>query len=441
MSDGITIMMGTPEENGLKSGNSIPKYGVGKKCRGKVVNFKPYGFFVETDDGGFGLVHGRNIAGWDWSKRFDRVFRHGSEIDLTVIDIEAETNRMSFSCEMPATDDPEPATEPAEPMPAFKEIAEEWADKEPEKSAEAFAWLKTELEDGPLYGPLTTVLCDRFGVPVPASRWIRRFTEFTCYSGKGDNPSDLPAVALSAKAGDVAYWSRIKTRTEEMVEMRNRPEDPAAKRAALAERLLTLSTFPGSAWISDYQSTCRALARGNGVYGSADTAERLALPMLAELGWDVSKDNAAFVRGGADAGFSAVLYGGPFGSGKISLALLCAAAGTSFDSQRGQPGAPAALSDRNAIERLLGLYNQIGGADDAAAKVVWTDGREWIVLSAELLAQRIGVLADRRGGAIMDEAAAGEGGHLCRVTLPTDVSPLEWLSSFVDLQAALKCDR
>ena len=441
MSDGITIMMGTPEENGLKSGNSIPKYGVGKKCRGKVVNFKPYGFFVETEDGGFGLVHGRNIAGWDWSKRFDRVFRHGSEVDLTVIDIEAETNRMSFSCEMPATDDPEPATEPAEPMPAFKEIAEEWADKEPEKSAEAFAWLKTELEDGPLYGPLTTVLCDRFGVPVPASRWIRRFTEFTCYSGKGDNPSDLPAVALSSKAGDVAYWSRIKTRTEELVEMRNRPEDPSVKRAALAERLMSLSAFPGSAWISDYQATCRALARGNGVYGSADTAERLALPMLAELGWDVSKDNAAFVRGGADAGFSAVLYGGPFGSGKISLALLCAAAGTSFDSQRGQPGAPAALSDRNAIERLLGLYNQIGGADDAAAKVVWTDGREWIVLSAELLAQRIGVLADRRGGAIMDEAAAGEGGHLCRVTLPTDVSPLEWLSSFVDLQAALRCDR
>ena len=434
-------MMGTPEENGLRAGNSIQKFGVGKKCRGKVVNFKPYGFFVETDDGGFGLVHGRNIAGWDWSKRFDRVFRHGSEIDLTVIDIEAETNRMSFSCEMPATAEPEPAAEPAEPMPAFKEIAEEWADKEPEKSAEAFAWLKTELEDGPLYGPLTTVLCDRFGVPVPASRWIRKFTEFTCYTGKGDNPSDLPAVALSSKAGDVAYWSRIKTRTEELVEMRNRPEDPSVKRAALAERLLSLSAFPGSAWISDYQATCRALARGNGVYGSADTAERLALPMLAELGWDVSKDNAAFVRGGADAGFSAVLYGGPFGSGKISLALLCAAAGTSFDSQRGQPGAPAALSDRNAIERLLGLYNQIGGADDAAAKVVWTDGREWIVLSAELLAQRIGVLADRRGGAIMDEAAAGEGGHLCRVSLPTDVSPLEWLSSFVDLQAALKCDR
>lgn len=436
MSDGITIMMGTPEENGLASGTSIQKYGVGRKCRGKVVNFKPYGFFVETEDGGFGLVHGRNIAGWDWSKRFDRVFRHGSEVDLTVIDIEAETNRMSFSCEMPVEE-----PEPVEPMPAFKEIAEEWADKEPQKSDEAFAWLKCELEDGPLYGPLTTVLCDRFGVPVPASRWIRRFPEFTCYSGKGDNPSDLPAVALSAKAGDVGYWSRIKTRTDELLEMRNRTEDPLAKRAALAERLLALPAFPGSAWIADYQATCRALARGNGVYGSADTAERLALPMLAELGWDVSKENAAFVRGGADAGFAAVLYGGPFGSGKVSLALLCAATGTSFDSQRGQSGTPAALSDRNVVERLLGLYNQIGGADDASAKVVWTDGREWIVLSAELLAQRIRILADRCGGAIMDEAAVGEGGHLCRVTIPTDVTPLEWLSSFADLQAALRCDR
>ena len=248
-------------------------------------------------------------------------------------------------------------------------------------------------------------------------------------------------MALSANAGDVGYWSRIKTRTDELLEMRNRTEDPLAKRAALAERLLALPAFPGSAWIADYQATCRALARGNGVYGSADTAERLALPMLAELGWDVSKENAAFVRGGADAGFAAVLYGGPFGSGKVSLALLCAATGTSFDSQRGQSGTPAALSDRNVVERLLGLYNQIGGADDASAKVVWTDGREWIVLSAELLAQRIRILADRCGGAIMDEAAVGEGGHLCRVTIPTDVTPLEWLSSFADLQAALRCDR
>ena len=435
MSDGITIMMGTPEENGLTAGSSIPKYGVGKKCRGKVVNFKPYGFFVETEDGGFGLVHGRNIAGWDWSRRFDRVFRHGSEIEVTVVDVEAETNRLSFSCEMPV-EAVEPEPEP-EPMPAFKEIADEWAEKEPEKSAAAFAWLKAELDDGPLYGPLTNILCDRFGVPVPVSRWIRTFPEFVCYSGKGDNPSDLPAVALASHAGDVAYWKRIKTRTEELAEMRDRGEDPTVKLAAKAERLQTLKSFPGSRWIADYQESAKRLLQGKGVYGASDVAEKLALPLLGALGWDVSKDNAALVRGGADAGFNAVIYGGPFGSGKVSVALLCAAPGTDFDSLRDRTESPTALADRNAVERLLGLYNQIGGADEPASKVVWTDGVTWIVLTPELLAQRIGILADHRGNALMDETARGEGNSYRRVDLPSDAAPLDWLVTFAELQSIL----
>ena len=445
MSEGITIMMGTPEENGLKAATSVQKAGVGTKYRGKVVNFKPYGFFVETEDGGFGLVHGRNIKGWDWHKRFDRVFRHGTEVEVTVIDVEPETNRMSFSCEMPemdaapagGTSEESETDEASVELPAFKELAEEWAEKEPEKSAEAFAWLKTELEDGPLYGPLTTVLCDRFGVPVPVSRWIRKFPEFTCYSGKGDNPSDLPAVALSSKTGDLAYWKGIKTRTEELLESRNCPEDPSVKLAAMAERLNALVAFPGTRWIGDYRSTYRALEHGAGVYGAADVAERLAIPMLAELGWNVSADNAAFVRGGSDAGFNAVLYGGPFGSGKISVALLCSAAGTRFDTLRDRGDAPAAIADRNAVERLLGLYNQIGGTDVEQAKVVWTNGAEWVVLPAELLMQRIGILAERRGAAIMNEAAEGGVEPFGRVELPADGTPLEWLVAFARLYGIL----
>ena len=170
--NGITITIGGPDE--AKSGGmKIAKYGVGKKCRGKVVNFKPYGFFVETEDGGFGLVHGRNINGWDWSQRFDRVFRHGSEVEVTVIDIEAETNRMSFSCDMPAQAEEQKEPEPAAPAPTRREIADQWSENEPEKSQAAFEWLKRELEDGPIYGPLTTILCDRFEVPVPVSHWIR----------------------------------------------------------------------------------------------------------------------------------------------------------------------------------------------------------------------------------------------------------------------------
>ena len=45
MDKGITITMGPPSEIANDSGR-IAKYGVGRKCHGKVVNFKPYGFFV-----------------------------------------------------------------------------------------------------------------------------------------------------------------------------------------------------------------------------------------------------------------------------------------------------------------------------------------------------------------------------------------------------------
>lgn len=199
-------MMGSPSEVGRDVGR-VAKYGVGRKCRGRVVNFKPYGFFVETDDGGFGLVHGRNIKGWQWGLRFDKVFRHGSEIEVEVLDIEEGTNRMSFGCGMPEgyADRVESDVRPAQdetlpPPPSRREIAEKWRDENADKSAAAYAWLKAELADGPLYGPLTNVLCDRFEVPVPVSQWILLFSDFTCYSGKGDNPSDLPAVALSARA-------------------------------------------------------------------------------------------------------------------------------------------------------------------------------------------------------------------------------------------------
>ncbi|MBQ0033244.1 MAG: S1 RNA-binding domain-containing protein [bacterium] len=169
-------MMGSPDQVGV-GGERIAKYGVGRKCRGKVVNFKPYGFFVETEDGGFGLVHGRNIRGWQWGLRFDKVFRHGSEIDVEVVDIEDGTNRMSFACEMPAgyADEVEPEVDSAKdedlpPPLSRREVAEKWREENAAKSKEAYEWLKAELADGPLYGPLTNVLCDRFEVPVPVSQ-------------------------------------------------------------------------------------------------------------------------------------------------------------------------------------------------------------------------------------------------------------------------------
>ena len=426
MDNGITIMMGSPEEVGL-GGARIAKYGVGKKCRGRVVNFKPYGFFVETEDGGFGLVHGRNIKGWQWGLRFDKVFRHGTELDLEVLDVEEGTNRMSFGCEMPSGYADEVETEvtpaPSETVTPLsrREIAEKWREENAEKSGAAYDWLKAELEDGPIYGPLTNVLSDRFEVPVPVSQWILLFPEFTCYSGKGDNPSDLPAVAVSARAGEVAYWDRIKVRTEDLMEFRERGGDDTAKLAALMRRLDAKGAFPGAKWMRGYAEMAKGLAHGRGVYGRADTVERLVIPMLGELGWDVSSANAALVRGD-ETTFDVRIYGGSAASGKVSLAVRCAPAGTAFADQP------------DAVEQVLGLYNRLGGADPASAKVVWTNGLEWVVFTRELLLQCIGVLAEHRGAAL---AKAMDAKDFTRVVFSPDAKPSEGLAAFADLHDSL----
>ena len=52
---GTTIIADSSVETVANEGETIAKYGVGRRCRGKVVNFKPYGFFVETEDGGSAL--------------------------------------------------------------------------------------------------------------------------------------------------------------------------------------------------------------------------------------------------------------------------------------------------------------------------------------------------------------------------------------------------
>ena len=423
MENGITIMMGSPSEVGA-GGGRVTKYGVGRKYRGKVVNFKPYGFFVETEDGGFGLVHGRNIRGWQWGLRFDKVFRHGTEIEVEVIDIEEGTNRMSFACSMPTGYADEVEETPSEsrddlpPPPSRREVAEKWREGNPEKSKAAYEWLSAELADGPLYGPLTNVLCDRFEVPVPVSQWILLFPDFTCYSGKGDNPSDLPAVALSVRAGEVAYWDRIKVRNDDLLENRNRGEDDTAKFAALMRRLDAKAVFPSAKWMRSYAETAEGLVRGKGVYGRADTVERLVIPMLGELGWDVSSANAAFVRGD-DSTFDVRIYGGAASSGRVALAVKCAPAGMSFAS--------------GTVEDVLGLYNRLG-TPDPAMKIAWTNGDEWIVFTRELLLECIGILAEHRGAQL---AKAMDAKYFKRIAFPVGATPFAFLTAFADLHDAV----
>ena len=170
-----------------------------------------------------------------------------------------------------------------------------------------------------------------------------------------------------------------------------------------------------------YAEMAKGLAHGRGVYGRADTVERLVIPMLGELGWDVSSANAALVRGD-ETTFDVRIYGGSAASGKVSLAVRCAPAGTAFADQP------------DAGEQVLGLSNRLGGDDPASAKVVWTNGLEWVVFTRELLLQCIGVLAEHRGAAL---AKAMDAKDFTRIVFSPDAKPSEDLAAFADLHDSL----
>jgi len=420
---------------------AVGDYPVGTRLHGKVVNFKPYGFFVETDQGFFGLVHGSQVVGWNWRKRFDEVFRLGQEVEVEVTKVDVEAHRMAFSYTMP-DDLPSPAAEePAEEPPLTNaEIARKWTDEHAEQSGQAFAWLKAELEDGPIYGLLAGTLSDRFDVPVPVSAWIRQFPEFTCLSGKGDNPKGLPAVALAGRETDAAYWERFKAKVADLSEGRTREAEEAAKYGSVAAKLSALA-FPGSKWISDWAALAGELAAAGDAFGEADTVERLVIPFFGELGWDVAPGRVrpvVLARRGEHGEVDLKFFVGESGRERLALAVVCDRAGTAFGSLRNVGDDPAAPVRKNVVERVLGGANQLHDLDEGFARVVWTSGCEWIVFTEEALRRRVGILSDRSGEKILDETAAeDDNAYFRRLVLPSEGGALEKLAFFAEIRNLL----
>ena len=421
--------------------NAAAKYPVGTKLHGKVVNFKPYGFFVETDQGFFGLVHGSQIKGWDWKARFDETFHLGEEVDVEVTKVDPEAHRMAFAYEPPEgrLDVPAPADPEPQP-PTHDDLARTWSAENPDASAAAREWLLKELEDGPMYGPLANVLSDKFDVPVPVSFWIRQFPDFTCFAGKGDNPSELPAVALTEKAGDLDYWKRFKAKASDLAAHRTPEAEDAAKYGPVAAKLNALADFPGVARIAEFREIAEALSFAGDAFGVADTIERSVVPTLETLGWNVGSRSLSpltLVRGDR-GGFDLKLYVGEAGNERLAVAVVCDRLGTAFREQRDRGGDPQSLAGRNVIERVLGYANRERGLADGFTKVVWTDGREWIVFTDGALARRIGILSDRSGEKILDETRENDqNAHFRRIVLPMSGSTLDWLASFAELRGWL----
>jgi small subunit ribosomal protein S1 len=77
-------------------GQIIEKYPVGSKHKAKVRNFTNFGVFVELEEGVDGLIH---ISDLSWSKKIkhpSEFTKIGEEIEVVVLEVDAETRRLSL---------------------------------------------------------------------------------------------------------------------------------------------------------------------------------------------------------------------------------------------------------------------------------------------------------------------------------------------------------
>ncbi|MGJ8639042.1 MAG: 30S ribosomal protein S1 [Opitutaceae bacterium] len=79
-------------------------YPVGARVRGKVRNLTTYGAFVELEEGIDGMVH---VSDMSWTRKVNHpseVVKKGDEVDATVLDVDADSQRISLGMKQLSTD-------------------------------------------------------------------------------------------------------------------------------------------------------------------------------------------------------------------------------------------------------------------------------------------------------------------------------------------------
>jgi ribosomal protein S1 len=85
----------------------IPNLQVGQICRGVVVKTVDFGAFVEFDGGANGLVHINELS-WRHVERVEDVLQIGDEIQVYILTLDREDNRIGLSLRRADTTTPSP---------------------------------------------------------------------------------------------------------------------------------------------------------------------------------------------------------------------------------------------------------------------------------------------------------------------------------------------
>ena len=72
------------------------KFPVGAKVVGKVARIMPFGAFIELDKHIDGLLHVSNVS-WEWLEDINQALKVGDEIEVEVLEFDAENKRITLS--------------------------------------------------------------------------------------------------------------------------------------------------------------------------------------------------------------------------------------------------------------------------------------------------------------------------------------------------------
>ncbi|HIT78030.1 MAG TPA: 4-hydroxy-3-methylbut-2-enyl diphosphate reductase [Candidatus Limihabitans stercoravium] len=91
------------------------KFAAGNIVKGKVARIMPYGAFIELDKNIDGLLHVSNVS-WEWLDDINKALTVGDEIEVQVLEFDAENKRITLSRKavLPKPEQPAKRTEDAE---------------------------------------------------------------------------------------------------------------------------------------------------------------------------------------------------------------------------------------------------------------------------------------------------------------------------------------
>ena len=132
--------------------------------------------------------------------------------------------------------------------------------------------------------------------------------------------------------------------------------------------------------VSQFLQNCADIWKHKSEYQELDTIERIIIPVLAALGWNVgidSSDPVVLLRGNRSNKGKKRFDLSFYDNGILRIALECKAISASFKTK--DYFKTGKLSDLSSVKQLIGYCTSEYGFAERQTIPVWTNGKLWVV--------------------------------------------------------------